>query len=193
MKIDLRRDFADFRDYVSGRIGEYLQSGRPRPKFVHFGFTFDQDGWIFAYLDPRANASWDGEWTTQIQSTAILPRPHWHAVSELRSLSDLVLIDVNGDESQEWIANPTGQNFADILGEFLRSSVSKFEAEGLFEPLLGAQKLDYCVEEFEGLYVWPIDPEMTKFFESLKSSPSTRARGMCSPFRHQSFRKFWRS
>ena len=160
----------DFRAYVSRVIDDHIQRGNLKPGLIHFGFTFDQDGWVYAYLDTRANASRDGEWTTHLQPKTLLPRPHWHEVSELSNLRDLVLIGTNGNESQEWAANPTLEKLAYILGEFLRSSVSTFEAEGLFQSLVGLQKLNYCVEEFTALYEWPIDPELVKLVEALKLS-----------------------
>ena len=161
---------ADFRAYVSQLIDVHVQKGNPKPGMIHFGFTFDQDGWVNAYLDTRPNASRDGEWTIHLQPKTLLPRPHWYEASELSNLRDLVLIGTNGNESQEWAASPTLQKLADILGEFLRSSVSTFEVEGLFQSLVGLQKLNYCVEEFTGLYEWPIDPELAKLLESLKLS-----------------------
>jgi hypothetical protein len=161
---------ADFRAYVSRLIDEHVRTGDPKPGMIHFGFTFDQDGWVNAYLDTRPDASRDGEWTTHLQPKTLLPRPHWYEASELSNLRDVVLIGTNRNESKEWVANPTLQNLADILGEFLRSSVSTFEGEGLFQPLVGLQKLNYCVEEFTGLYGWPIEPKVAKLVESLRLS-----------------------
>lgn len=183
MIIDLRSDLADFRDYVSRLIDEHVRKGGPKPGMIHFGFTFDQDGWVNAYLDTRPNASRDGEWTTHLQPRTLLLRPHWYDASELSNLRDLVLIGTNGNELQEWAANPTLQNLANILGEFLRSSVSTFEAEGLFQPLLEPQKLNYSVEEFTGLYGWPIDPNVAKFVESLELSGHEQQRRLgCENF-----------
>jgi hypothetical protein len=170
MIIDLRADLADFRDYVCRLINEHVRRGDPRLRMIHFGFTFDQDGWINAYFDTRPNASRDGEWTTHLRPDLLLARPHWYEASELGNLGDLILIDTEGKELREWPANPTIQKLASFLGEFLRSSVSSFEAQGLFQRLLGQQKLNYCVEEFTGLYGWPIDPEVAKLGESLKLS-----------------------
>jgi hypothetical protein len=151
-------------------IEENIQTKGPVPKMIHFGFTFDQDGWINAYLDSRPNASRDGAWTNHLDPSKLLRRPDWYEASELRDLHALTLINVDGKELQEWDQNPSLQNLARILGEFLRSCVSTFEAEGLFGKLLGIQKLSYCVEEFTGLYSWPIDPEIARFAESLKLS-----------------------
>jgi hypothetical protein len=170
MIIDLRAEMADFREYVSRLINEHVRRGDPKPGMIHFGFTFDQDGWVNAYLDTRTNASRDGEWTTHLKPETLLPRPHWYEASEIGNLGGLVLIDIKGKESQEWTANPTFKNLANILGEFLRSSVSTFEAEGIFQPLLGLQKLNFSIEEFTGLYGWPIDPEVAKLVEALKLS-----------------------
>ncbi len=161
---------ADFRTYVSQLIDEDVRKGSPKPGMIHVGFTFVQDGWVNAYLDTRPNASRDGEWTTHLHPKTLLPRPDWYEASELSNLRELVLIGTSGNESQEWTANPTRQNLAHILGEFLRSSMSTFEAEGVFQPLVGPRKLNYCVEEFTALYEWPIDPEIAKLVESLKLS-----------------------
>ena len=168
MTIDLRSDMADLKDYLSRLVNEHVQERKLNPGMIHFGFTFDQDGWVNAYLDTRPNPTRDGDWTTHIEPKTILPRPHWHEASELSNLRTLVLIDTKGNEVQEWATNPTLQMFAHILGEFIRSSISTFETEGLFQPLLGSKKLNYCIEEFTGLYGWPIDPEIAKLVESLK-------------------------
>ena len=173
MIIDLRADKADFRDYVSQLISEHVRKGEPKPGMIHFVFTFDQAGWVAAYLDTRPNASQDGEWSGHIQPKMLLPRPHWYEAAGLGNLRDLVVIGTNGKEAQEWATNPTWEKLADILGEFLKSSVSTFEAEGLFRPLLGLQKLNYCVEELIGLYLWPIDPEVTKLVKDRETGRIT--------------------
>jgi hypothetical protein len=170
MVIDLRVDLVDFRDYVCQRIDQHIRESHPKLGMIHFGFTFDQDGWVNAYFDLRPNACRDGEWTARIEPKTLLSRPHWYRASELTNLRDLVLIGTNGNELPEWAANPSLQNLASILGEFLRSSISALEREGLFQPLTGSQKINYCIEEFTGLYGWPTDAKVAKFVESLKLS-----------------------
>jgi hypothetical protein len=168
--IDLREDKMALRNYVSELIAKHLRKGNPPPGMIHFGFTFDQDGWINAYLDTRPNASRDGEWTTHLRPESLLSRPHWYEASELTDLHDLIVVGVNGKPVHEWPVDPTPQNLANILGDFLSWSIAAFEVEGLFQPLMGREALNYSVEEFTGLYGWPLDPELGQMVRSLKFS-----------------------
>jgi hypothetical protein len=170
MVIDLRADTLDFKNYLSQMVDEHNRKSRPTPGMIHVGFTFDQDGWVSAYLDTRPNANRDGEWTVHLQPETLLPRPRWYEASELNDLGNLILIGHDGSESLKWRQNPTIQNLAWVFGEFLRSSVSTFEVEGLFKSLIGNEKLNYCVEEFTGLYGWPMNPKVVKATQSIKLS-----------------------
>jgi len=170
MTIDFRTETEDFRNYLAQRIKEHLAARGPSPTLVHVGFTFDQAGWIIVYFDTRPNAIRDGEWTTHIDTQLLLERPHWYEGSEFQNLGDMHLLDCEGNELQSWSANPSLQEFANILGDFLRTSVMKFESENLFQPLIDSRRLEFCVEEFTGLYGWPVDPEIAKLVESLKFS-----------------------
>lgn len=169
MTIDLRDDFLAFRAYICRIIEEHIQAGKTKPKMIQFGFTFDQDGWIIAHLDTRPNASVDGEWTRHITPETFLHRPQWHAAAELSDLHDLDLIGISGEMAAEWSGNPNLQLLADIFGIFLKSSVTIFIDEGIFRPLFESKKIDYCIEEFTGLFCRPLDPEKVKFAELLRA------------------------
>jgi hypothetical protein len=177
MTIDLREDILAFRNYIRHVVGEHIQAGKPKPAMIHFGFTFDQDGWIKAYLDTRPNASRDGEWTVHLASETLLPRPRWYEASELSDLRSVNLIGIDGENLAEWSAHPDLQGFANVLGDFIKYSVAIFIDEGLFQPLLGTEQLKYCVEELIGLYEWPVDPEIAKLAESLKLSGGEEMKG----------------
>jgi hypothetical protein len=169
MIIDLREDALAIRAYIRNLIAENARFGKAKFRVIHFGFTFDHDGWMNAYLDPRPNASCDGEWTVHISPEALLPRHHWHEASQLGDLRDVSVIGVDGEEVAEWSAHPELQTFANILGNLIKSAVTCLIDEGAFRPLLGSEPLVYCVEEFSGLYRWPLDPELVKFAESLRA------------------------
>ena len=171
MKIDLRTENEEFSQYLSLQISKHAEENKPSPGFVHVGFYFDQEGWIFVYFDTRPNAGWDGEWTTHILPEKLLPRPHWHAAAQLENLNELRIIGMDGGELQEWTASPSLQKLANILGELLRKVVCDFESKGMFQPILGTGKLNYCVEELTALYQWPPpDPELVKLAESIRLS-----------------------
>jgi hypothetical protein len=168
MTIDLREDFSALRNYVSQVVVKHLEKGKPMPRMIHFGFTFDQDGWISAYLDTRPNASRDGEWTKHLVPETLLPRPLWYEASELSDLSAVNLIGMEGERMPGWSSHPALQNFANILGDFIKLSVATFDKESLFRRLLDGEQLIYCVEEFTGLYGWPLAPEMSRLADSLR-------------------------
>ena len=176
MTIDLRVEMIEIRNYVSRVVAKHLEAGKAKPAMIHVGFTFDQAGWIFVYLDTRPNASWDGEWTTHLEPETLLPRQHWYEASELPNLGELVLIGTDGNHVPEWSESHDLQKLANILGQFLTSAVATFENEGIFQPLLGSTKLKYCVEEFSGLYCWPLNPELAKLVESFRRSCNSSPR-----------------
>jgi hypothetical protein len=166
MTIDLRQDYLDFKSYICRLIDEYVRAGKPKPALIHFGFTFDQDGWILAYFDNRTNASRDGQWTTHIAPETVLPRPHWYEASELSDLCMVNIIGVGGEKVIEWSAHPDLPTLANILGDFIQSTVASLLNEGIFRPILETDRLQYCVEEFTGLYGWPVNPEIAKLAQS---------------------------
>jgi len=170
MTIDLRNEGSDFRNYLCQTIDNHVRAGKAKPAMVHFGFSFDQEGWIIAFFDMRKNAARDGEWTTHLLPEMMLPRPNWHEASDLSDLRALILIGTDGKEVRQWTEFPDLGTFAQILGDFLRSSVTAFTDEGVFAPLIGAEKLEFCIEEFTGLYGWPVNTELLRLAELLKLS-----------------------
>lgn len=169
MTIDLNAELLAFRAYACRVVVEYIEAGEPKPKLMLFGFTFDQDGWISTYLDSRLSASCDAEWTMHISPNTLLPRPHWYEASEVVDQHNVNITGVNGERVTEWADHPDSKTFANILCDFIRSSVAVFLNEGVFRLLLGSEHIEYYVEKLSGLYGWPEDPEKVKFAESLRA------------------------
>lgn len=168
MTIDLREELADFRDYTSEVVDVHVRAGKPRPRMIHFGYSFDQDGWLIAFLDCRPDAAWDGEWTTHLQSNRLLMRPHWYNASELSDLGELSLVGIDGNGVAEWSEHRDHQMLATILGQFITSAVAAFAEEGIFRPLFEPGEFRYVVEEFDGLFTWPLNPEIAELYRKLQ-------------------------
>ena len=170
MTIDLRVDLIDVTAYVQQMVDMQSEKDKTAPSLIHFGFYFDQDGWLASYFDPRESATRDGEWSSHLTSAVLLPRPKWHEASELENLTELEIINVQGFRDSAWNNRPTLENFSKILGDFIRDSILTLVVQGSFRKLYGYGDVKFCVEELTGLYSWPVNLELALYLESLKLS-----------------------
>ena len=130
MPLDPQKEKEELKEYITRRIVDH-----PSEDLVYFieaGFQFDQAGWFCLFLDTRANAAPDGQWTTNIEGNSIA-RPTWLQESE------------NTDEN----------TLGTFLGELIKESLLELRDEGIFEKLNKSSDCELGIEELSGWYGWP--------------------------------------
>jgi hypothetical protein len=155
MIVDIREDLRDFRKYVLRRVKQHIKaSKRPLPiRRIDFGFEFGQSNWVALVFDTREDAEPDGEWSSWIDDI-LLTRPKWPIWHELPMDEQVFFIDLKGKKVN--VMKDPDTLICTIVGDALKHVLITARDEGLFQPLLKAEKCELGVENLEGFYGWPL-------------------------------------
>jgi hypothetical protein len=158
MIIDIRKDVPDFLAYIKRRVAQQVaaeknQKRRKRVKRIDFGFEFGQGNELWLVFDTRADAQPDGEWTGQIEKIKGLKRPKWPLWEDLPDGEQVFFLDLKGKKVNV-MRNPD-EKICKIVGEAMKHALLTARDQGLFKPLLIAEKCELGVENMEGYYGWP--------------------------------------
>jgi hypothetical protein len=158
MLIDIRDDVPDFLDYIKQRVAQHLEnSGKlKKPKRVSqidFGFEFGQGNELWLVFDTRPDASPDGQWTCQVSKVTALKRPKWPIWADLPDGEQVLFVNLEGETVN--VMKSPDKKICKIVGEAMKHALLTARDQGLFQPLLKAERCEMGVENMEGYYRWP--------------------------------------
>ena len=157
-RLDLRKDFAKFYEFVAQRVRSFNPKTNEGPgkgkrvSRIDVGFGLYQSGWACLVFDTRRNPEPDGEWNMHIDET-VLERPRWAKACDAVDEGPLHVILPDGTRLQ-FPAGSTGQLVA-AIGDMLRAALLKARDDGLLSALPKAPRCELGVEEQDGTYGWP--------------------------------------
>lgn len=158
-RLDLRKDFDEIYAYVVKRVKSFDPETNDGPgdsgpvRFMEFGFSFEQSGWVVLVFDTRPDGQPDGEWNGYIEGND-MQRPKWLAACDTLYEKPLTIILPDGAEQS--LAPESHDDLAAMLGNLLKNILLKAKSNGVFAALPKAKRCEIGVEEHEGRYGWPM-------------------------------------
>jgi len=163
MKLDLKKDRDELRDYLMKRFREYSAEDNVGPgeagdliRLITVGYYADQGGYVNLVFDTREEAEVDGEWTTHIDNEEnTCEFPHWTDACEEVYEGGQVEVTRHDGVRVTLSESLDDEELQAVFGDMIVSLVTEFRDDGTLSMLPLSPDAFIVVEEFDGQFFWP--------------------------------------
>ena len=172
MKLNLERNLKQLEDLILEKIRSYDEYENIGPgddehpiQLITVGYYIEQSGYAVVVFDTRPNAECDGEWTSYHEDDNMLEVPEWEDAFNHLCDEGTVSVSIPGGK-KTLDSNDDNESVAKFFGEQIRDTVLAMKNRNAFDSLPLGDNARVVVEDFNGLWAWPIskkDKKMAAF------------------------------